>query len=305
MKLSLVIPIYNEEKIIDTLFNETTCALEQITHDFEIICVDDGSQDNSLQKLVTYHHQDPRLKVIALSRNFGHQAAYTAGLDYAQGDYVVMMDGDLQDPPELIQEMLAKAEAEHLDIVSGKRVSRQEKIPKRLLIYGFHFIFDKLSGLQDLQDTGNFALMNRRAIDALLSFKEKNRYLPGLRSFIGFRQGAVQYERRSRFEGKEKMNLSRLFKLAFDAIFSFSDVPIRLCLYIGLMGVIICVLAFFYVLLSKMMGIAPYGWSSTTLGIFFIGFIQLIFLGIMGEYLFRAYKETQGRPLYLIREFYG
>jgi dolichol-phosphate mannosyltransferase len=302
MKLSVIIPIFNEEAIIETLMERTLTALEPVTDDFEIVCVSDGSTDRSLKKLIRWHNKNKRVKVISLSRNFGHQAAYTAGLEYAKGNYVAMMDGDLQDPPELIPEMLRKAEGENLDVVHGKRKATRERGFKRFLAHCFHLIFAKLSGLHGIQDIGNFSVMNRKALDALLSFSEKNRYLPGLRSFIGFQQGMILYQREERPKGGSQMNFSRLFKLAFDAIFSFSNLPIRMCLYIGLLGVIICIIAFFYVLLSKLLGIAPYGWSSTTLAIFFLGFIQLVFLGVIGEYLFRVYKESQNRPIYVIDE---
>jgi glycosyltransferase involved in cell wall biosynthesis len=304
MELSLIIPIYNEEVVIDTLFERTIKALEPAIDDFEIVCVDDGSSDSSLKKLVSCHRRDKRFKVISFSRNFGHQAAYTAGLAYVKGEYVAMMDGDLQDPPELIPEMLRKAEKENLDVVYGKREGRLDRGLKQFLIRGFHFIFTNVSGMQGIQDVGNFSVMNRKAVDALLSFHEKNRYLPGLRSFIGFRQGPFVYQRGGRLQGDPKMSWCKLFKLAFDAIFSFSDLPIKICLYTGLVGMLICFLAFFYIVMSKILNIAPYGWSSTTLAIFFLGFIQLVFLGILGEYLFRAYKESQGRPMYLISEVF-
>jgi dolichol-phosphate mannosyltransferase len=304
MKLSLIIPIYNEEELIDTLFERTRKAIASATEDFEIICVNDGSTDRSLEKLVNYYSNDKRLKIISFSRNFGHQAAYTAGLEHAKGEYVAMMDGDLQDPPELIGEMLKKVEDEKFDVVYGKREASKEKFPKLFLSRTFHYIFRKMSHMSEIQNVGNFALMNRKALNALLCFKEKNRYLPGLRAFIGFNQSAVVYERQERIAGEAKMTFAKLLRLAFDALFSFTDLPIKLCLYTGLLGMVSCVIAFFYVILSKLTGIAPFGWSSTTLSIFFLGFIQLIFLGILGEYLFRVYKEAQDRPVYLISEIY-
>jgi dolichol-phosphate mannosyltransferase len=304
MKLSVIIPIYNEEELIDTLIERTRNAITSVTDDFEIICVNDGSIDRSLEKLVKSHHKDKRLKIISLSRNFGHQAAYTAGLEYAKGEYVAMMDGDLQDPPELIGEMLKKAENEKIDVVYGKRKASKQEFQKLFFARTFHYIFRKVSLMNEIQNVGNFAVMNRKALDALLSFKEKNRYLPGLRAFIGFHQDEVVYKRQERLAGEAKMTLAKLFRLGFDAVFSFTDLPIKLCLYTGLAGMVSCVIAFFYVILSKLTGIAPFGWSSTTLSIFFLGFIQLIFLGILGEYLFRVYRESQDRPLYIISEIY-
>lgn len=302
MKLSLVIPIYNEEALIAPLLQRTVAIMAAITEDFEIICVDDGSSDRSLERMLDFRRREQRLKIISLSRNFGHQAAYTAGLENARGDYVVMMDGDLQDPPELIPQMVEAAQTRRLDIIHARRTGRRETLFKRILLYIFHHVFNRLSGMENIRNIGNFSLMNRQALNALLSFKEKTRYLPGLRFFIGFRQGFVDYERDDRHAGRAKMSLSALYKLALDALFSFSEIPIRLCLLIGLTGVIICFAAFIYVLVSKFTGIAPFGWSSTTLSIYFMGFIQLIFLGILGEYLFRTYHESRNRPVYLIRE---
>ena len=189
MKLSVVIPIYNEEALIPRLLERVFTALSAIKAEIEVICVDDGSTDNSLQSLKAYHEKDERLKIISLSRNFGHQAAYTAGLEHTGGDYVVMMDGDLQDPPELIPRMVAMAESGTCDIVHARRTARREKFFKKLGLMLFHYIFKKLSGMEDVANIGNFSLMNRQSLQALLSYKERSRYLPGLRFYIGFRQG--------------------------------------------------------------------------------------------------------------------
>lgn len=304
VKLSVVIPIYNEEALIETLVERTMKALEPVDGSFEVVCVDDGSVDRSLEKLLDCRKKDDRIKVISLARNFGHQAAYTAGLEYARGEYTAMMDGDLQDPPELIADMLNKAENEGYDVVYGKRRARKESCHRLAFIKIFHFVFKKVFKMDEVENVGNFSVMNRQALNALLSYGEKNRYLPGLRFFIGFRQGEVLFDREDRLEGEPKMNFPRLFGLALDAIFSFSDLPVKVCLYLGLFGVIMCFLAFIYIILGKVLNIAPFGWSSTTLSIYFIGFIQLVFLGIIGEYLFRVYKETQNRPIYLIRNIY-
>jgi len=277
-------------------------ALSQVTEDFEVICVDDGSTDRTVAFLKDFHCKDRRLKIIRLSRNFGHQAAYTAGLEYAAGDYVIMMDGDLQDPPELIPKMVETAENGPYDIVHARRTGREEKFFKKMLLSVFHFIFKKLSGMREVANIGNFSLMNRQSLEALLRYKERSRYLPGLRFHIGFRQQVVEYARESRADGRAKMNLTALYRLALDALFSFSDIPIRLCFFTGLAGMLICFIAFVYVIVSKITGLAPFGWSSTTLSIYFMGFIQLIFLGILGEYLFRTYHESQNRPVYLVLE---
>lgn len=301
--LSLVIPVYNEENLIDALYERVRTSLLIVTKDFEVIFVNDGSTDNTLPKLLAYHEQDKRFKILTLSRNFGHQAAYTAGLNYAKGDYIGMMDGDLQDPPELLKEMYALMLTNNVDIVYGKRIERNEKKSKRLFIKLFHFIFKRLSRLKNIEQVGNFSLMSRKALAAFLSLKEKNRYLPGLRSFIGFKQGFVDYSRPDRSLGDAKMNFRKLSSLALDAIFSFSNLPVKICLYSGLIGVILIFLSVIYIIIGKMTGLAPLGWSSIILSIYFIGSVQLLSIGILGEYVYRIYKETQNRPIFLINSF--
>lgn len=301
--ISLVIPVYNEEVLIFELFNRVQKAMETAGQDFEVLLVDDGSQDSTLEKLKIVHSKDRRFKVVSLSRNFGHQAAYTAGLSYAKGEYIAMMDGDLQDPPELIPEMYRKAQAEDLDIVYGRRKQRQEKFFKRLFIKIFHSLYKRVSKLENIKQVGNFCLMSRKALKAFLSLQEKNRYLPGLRSFIGYRQGYIDYDRPDRELGEAKMSLLKLMTLAFDAIFSFSSLPVKICLYSGLSGVILIFLAAIYAVVSKLAGLAPVGWSAIILSIYFIGSVQLLSIGIMGEYVYRIYRETQNRPIFLVMEF--
>ena len=303
--ISLVIPIYNEEVLVEQLFHRTTQALSRITENFEVICVDDGSQDSSLEKLMAYHRAEPRFKVLVLSRNFGHQAAYTAGLTYAKGDYVVMMDGDLQDPPELIAEMYHKLVAESYDIIHGRRVERQERFGKQILIRLFHYAFKSFSRLEEAANVGNFSLMNRKALDAFLSMREKNRYLPGLRFFIGFKQGFVNYSRPDRLAGHAKMSFRKLASLAVSAIFSFSNLPVKLCLYTGLLGMVIFFAAGVYTIIDKILGTALPGWSSIVLSIYFLGSVQLVFMGIIGEYLFMVYREVQNRPIFIVKDFAG
>lgn len=301
--ISLVIPVYNEEVLIWELFDRVRKAMEAIGTAFEVIMVDDGSADTTLEKLRLCHDKDRRFKVLSLSRNFGHQAAYTAGLSYAKGDYVVMMDGDLQDPPELINEMYQKAVLEGLDIVYGRRKQRKEKPIKRLLIKMFHSLYKRVSNLENIKQVGNFCLMSKRALKAFLSLQEKNRYLPGLRAFLGFKQGYVDYSRPDRELGEAKMSLHKLITLAFDAIFSFSSLPVKICLYSGLVGVILILFAVGYAIIGKLAGLAPIGWSSIILSVYFIGSVQLLSIGILGEYVYRIYRETQNRPIFLVLEF--
>jgi len=302
--LSLVIPIYNEEKLIDELVRRIVAAIESVTGDYEIIFVDDGSADKSLDELLRHRERNSKIKILSLSKNFGHQAAYTAGLEHASGNIIGMMDGDLQDPPELIPQMFRKITEEDFDIVSGKRTGRRGHMGRNLSAVLFHLIFRNIGDIKNIENYGNYSLMKRIAVNALLAMKEKVRYLPGLRTFIGFKQGSVEYVRDDRFKGKPKMTIRKLFSLASDAIFSFSRFPIIFCLILGTIGTLVFMAAGIYVIIAKISGFAVPGWSSTLLSIYFLGSIQLVFLGILGEYVFRNYKESQNRPLYFVRKFY-
>lgn len=300
---SLLIPVYNEESLIDELVSRSVKALETFAPNYEILFINDGSTDATLEKLLAARKKHHRIKIIDLSRNFGHQAAYTAGLEMALGNYVAMMDGDLQDPPELLPEMYQKMKDEKLDIISGLRQGRKGK-RLRLVTNLFHALFKKVSEVDGIENSGNFSIMNRAAVNALLQMKESIRYLPGLRSFIGFKNGYFEYIREDRQKGEPKMTLSKLMVLGADAIFSFSKFPIKVCLFLGTFGTVIFMLAGIYAIVGKIIGVTLFGWSSTVLSIYFLGSIQLIFLGILGEYIYRIYKESQNRPIYLIRKFY-
>jgi polyisoprenyl-phosphate glycosyltransferase len=304
MKFSLVIPVYNEEKIIPSLIEESVKGLESFTGDFEIICVDDGSRDRTLEMLLQEKAKDARVKVLMLSRNFGHQAAYTAGLSFAKGDYIAMMDGDLQDPPALLKDMYSKLVNEDFDVVFGYRKERREAPIKKLLIKSFHQIFTRLSNINAPANVGNFSVMNRKALTAFLALQEKNRYLPGLRFFIGFKQGFVEYDRPDRTIGDAKMNFTKLLKLGLDAIFSFSKIPIRLCLIVGITGISFTLIGVLIVVIKKITGVAITGWSSILLSIYFLGSVQLLFLGVIGEYVHRIFVETQNRPIFIVKNYF-
>jgi dolichol-phosphate mannosyltransferase len=302
--LSLVIPIFNEEKLIDELVRRTILALESFTTDYEVIFVDDGSTDQSLNKILACQQKNRKIKILSLSKNFGHQAAYTAGLEHAKGKIVAMMDGDLQDPPELLSEMYRKIINEDFEIVSGKKTARRGNKGRNLNAFLFHLFFKHIGEIKNMENSGNYSMMKREAVDALLMMKEKVRYLPGLRTFIGYRQGYVEFVREDRFKGDPKMSFRKLSILAADAIFSFSRFPIRFCLILGTIGAIVFMGAGIYVVIAKIYGFAVSGWSSTLLSIYFLGSIQLIFLGILGEYVYRSYKESQNRPVYFVRKYY-
>ncbi len=300
--ISIIIPLYNEESLVNDLLFAVHSAMDPLNLQWEMIVVDDGSRDGTLSILKLAKEKDKHLRILCLSRNFGHQAAFTAGLEHASGDLVVMMDGDLQDPPALIPQMMEKLEKNALDVVLGRRTERNEEPFKRWSIKLFHKIFDSISGLDNAEDTGNFCIMRRPVVDALLLMKEQNRYLPGLRAFVGFKKGDVSYERPDRLKGNAAMGFRRLLSLAGDAIFSFSRWPVKLALYLGLFGVLFFLMAISYTFVSKIMGWAPLGWSSTFLTVSFFGSVQLVFLGIIGEYVYRIYKEVQNRPLYIVKE---
>lgn len=302
--LSLVIPVYNEEKLIDELVRRTLAALDSFIKDYEIIFIDDGSTDGSLDLLLSWQKRNGRITILSLSKNFGHQAAYTAGLDHARGEVVAMMDGDLQDPPELLSAMYRMITDEGYDIVSGEKTGRKGKKGRNLYSFLFHIVFRHIGEIKNMENSGNYSMMRRKAVNALIALKEKVRYLPGLRTYIGFRQGYIEFVRDERLLGKPKMSLHSLGILAADAVFSFSRLPIRLCMVLGAIGTLIFMAAGIYVLIAKAYGFAVPGWSSTLLSIYFLGSIQLVFLGILGEYVYRSYKEAQNRPIYFIRKLY-
>ena len=302
--ISVVIPLLNESSLVTELIRETTENLQLTGEAFEIICVDDGSTDNTVAKLLQFKEQNNSVKIISLSRNFGLQAALTAGLDYATGDYVVMMDGDFQDPPELIPVLLKKIQDTGADIVSAVREQRNEKLTRRIYTGVFHHIFSSMSESEQISQAGNFSIMTRKAHQAILRFSEKNRYLPGIRNFVGFKHTVILYDRPDRLRGKAKMSRKKLFSLAADAIYSFSKWPIKACLYFGLLGILIFLAAIVYTFFSKITGLAPIGWSSMFLAVSFFGSVQLTFLGLIGEYVYRIFKEVQNRPVYIVKEVY-
>lgn len=304
MKLSVIIPLFNEGSLVARLIDEVISNVITTGVPFEIVCVDDGSTDDTLQNLLKAREDRKNVGVISLSRNFGLQAAITAGLDFASGDYVVIMDGDFQDPPELIPALFNKITETQADVVSAVRSKRGEKFSKRFYIRVFHKVFKNVSEGDQVEQAGNFSILSRKAVNAILKFTENNRYFPGIRNFIGFKHEFVEYERPERNEGSAKMSQKKLFALAADAVYSFSKWPIKACLYLGLLGVVVFFLAIIYTLVSKFTGLAPFGWSSTFLAISFFGSVQLTFLGLIGEYIFRIYKEVQKRPIYIIKDIY-
>jgi dolichol-phosphate mannosyltransferase len=237
--ISVVIPLLNESNIVTRLVEEIYLNLKKTGESFEIVCVDDGSTDTTVQKLLDCRVTKSELKIISLSRNFGLQPALTAGLEYATGDFVIMMDGDFQDPPELIPVLFEKITKSGSDIITAVREQRNEKLGRKIYTNIFHRIFSTITEGDQVANAGNFCILNKKAHQAILKFPEQNRYLPGIRNFIGFKHEFIEYNRPERMDGKAKMDRKKLFALAADAIYSFSKWPIKICLYVCLLGVLI------------------------------------------------------------------
>lgn len=305
MLLSIVIPVYDEELIIDELYNRTTTALNQITNDWEVICVNDGSKDATLGKLLRYNQQEPRWKVIDLSKNFGHQKAIWAGLNFASGDYVGIMDGDLQDPPEAFRKFFEELKND-FDVVYAVRIKRKENYLKKSAYWVFYRFIKNILGIDIPIDTGDFCLMRRIVVQHIINMPEQSLFIRGIRNWVGFRQKGIEYERDGRFAGKPKYSLRSLMKLAYNGIFSFSDFPIQFLGRIGLYIIIASILYTIWIVTKKLVwGDVPQGFTTTILVIMFFGGVQLITIRILGEYVHRIYDETRKRPLFIVRSKYG
>ncbi len=299
---SLVIPVYNEEDLIQILFERTIRALELLPIPFEIICVNDGSRDSTYAKLLACHQKDARFKVLSLSRNFGHQSAILAGLHHAKGEVIGIMDGDLQDPPELFKDFYEKLE-EGFDVVYAVRKKRKEGVLKKAA-YKFYYRFLGRITSQDMPlDSGDFSIFRRNVLDKMLDMPEQSLFLRGLRAWVGFRQTGFEYERDERLAGDPKYNFARLLKLAYDGVFSFSRFPIKFVGYLGIFAVCFSIIYTIYLLSKKFFwGDVIEGYTSLILVIFFFGGVQLISLRILGEYVSRNYDEARGRPLFIVAE---
>jgi dolichol-phosphate mannosyltransferase len=297
--LSVVAPMLNEEPLVEAFYDRVCAALGEIP--FELVIVDDGSSDRTPDILERLAANDPRLRIVTLSRPFGHQTALTAGLDHATGEAVVMIDADLQDPPEVIPELL-----EHWcrgsDIVYAVRRTRAgESAFKLVTAKWFYRLISKLSSIELQQDAGDFRLMDRRALQALLSMRERNRYLRGMTVWVGFTQTAVPYERDARYAGETKYTLKKMVKFALDAVSSFSHVPLQLATVLGFLISGVAFMLVPVIVALRFFGNYLPGFSSITIAILLLGGVQLITLGILGEYVGRIYDEVKGRPLYFVR----
>ena len=303
---SFVIPVYNEEEVLPELYRRMKLVMEQLDGSAEAVLVDDGSRDRSYPLMLELHALDPRFKVVHFSRNFGKEVAVSAGLDLATGEAVVLLDADLQDPPELAVEMAARWR-DGYDMVYAKRDRRiNETWFKRHSSRLFYRTLKRISDVDVPLDVGDFRLVDRRALDAFRSMRERNRYVRGMFGWIGFKQIGVSYVRPGRFAGTTKWPLSKLVRLAFDGIISFSTAPLRMVLQIGFLVSIFSFVAGIAAIIIKLSGMyAISGWASITVLMSFIGGVQLTVLGVVGEYVGRIYDEVKQRPLYLVRELKG
>lgn len=299
--VSIVVPVYNEIEVIDTCYRRLTDVMESLReYDYELIFVDDGSLDGSWDKLMDIQSRDPRLKVIKFSRNFGHQIAITAGIDHAKGAAVVVIDADLQDPPEVIVEMIAKWEQGY-DVVYGVRKKRDgENWLKLFTAAAFYRVLRRFTHIEIPLDVGDFRLMSARAAHQLKRLREKDRFIRGLVSWIGFRQTGITYHREERFAGHTKYPLKKMAKFALDGITSFSSVPLKLASWLGFMTSLLAFLYLFSVFVQKAMGHTVEGWATIMVAMLFLGGVQLICLGIIGEYIGRIFNEIKSRPMYVI-----
>ncbi len=301
--ISVVIPIFDEERTLPELVHRLVEVLEAIGHPHELVFVNDGSRDRSLELLRELAREDPRIKVLSLSRNFGHQMAITAGLDHASGDAVVIMDGDLQDPPEVIPRLLEKWRA-GFDVVYAVRTARPgETRFKRATARLFYRFFARLSRLDAPLDAGDFRLLSRRAADHLRGLRETNRYVRGLSSWIGLRQVGISYTRDPRFAGATKYGIGRMVRLGLDGVSAFSSAPLQASLYVGVLVALGCGAYIAWSLYARLVLHATVrGWTSTVVIMLVLFAVQFVILGIYGEYIGRIYAEVKRRPLYIVEE---
>lgn len=301
--ISIVIPIFNEEQNIPTLYKELKNVLKK--YNYEIIFVDDGSSDSSEKVVKKIREKDTRIKLICLSRNFGHQIAITCGLDYSNGEATIIMDADLQDPPSIIPKMIEKWQ-EGFDVVYGRRVTRDsDSYFKKTTANFFYKIFYILSGTKIPQNAGDYRLISKKVILILRTTREYQRFLRGMISWIGFKQTGIEYIRGERYSGESKYTTMKMIKLALDAIFSFSYFPLRIASALGIMTAFGAIILIFYTIYIQSIGQTVKGWSSTIVIMLFLGSIQLISIGIIGEYMGRIYEEVKKRPLYIIKAVNG
>lgn len=304
--LSIVVPVYNEEESLPLFFEAITPILDGIDPNWEIVCVDDGSRDGTAALIRARHGEDPRIKLVSFSRNFGKEAALTAGIAHSAGNAIIPIDADLQDPPELIPEMVAKWREGYQVVLATRRFRRGDSFLKKYSALSFYWVIGGLSHNTIPKNTGDFRLMDRVAVDALNQLPERTRFMKGLLSWVGFRTTQIFYDRADRAAGNSRFNFFSLWRLALDGVFSFSTLPLQIWTYLGAgISLLSFIYATFLIVRTLVAGTDVPGYASLMVAVLFIGGIQLISLGIIGEYVGRIYREVKRRPLYLVQEALG
>lgn len=303
--ISVVIPVFNEQDNLSALYDRVSSILTQCEPGYEIVFVDDGSRDRSLELLHGFEARDRRVTIVELARNFGHQVAISAGLDHARGQGVIIMDADMQDPPEVLPQFIAKWREGH-DVVYAIREHRKEGWLKRQAYNLFYRLLQRIANIRIPLDAGDFCIMDRRVVDVLNGMPERNRFVRGIRSWVGLDQVGLAYERQARYAGETKYTFRRLLYLALDGLVSFSYVPLRMISIIGLcVSVMSFILAVFYAIQKLTVGLNPPGFATLIVAVFFLAGIQLITIGVIGEYVGRIFEEVKQRPLYVLRRVTG
>jgi dolichol-phosphate mannosyltransferase len=299
---SVVAPVFNEVETLPHFYKRMVAVMEELGEPFELVLVDDGSTDGSAGVPRRLHARDHRIRVISFSRNFGHQIAISAGLDYARGQAVVIIDSDLQDPPEVIPRLVERWK-QGAEVVYAQRTAREGETRFKLLTASlFYRLIHGITAINIPRDTGDFRLLDRQVVDALVTMREQHRFMRGLSAWVGFRQEAVSYHRQERFAGTTKYPLPKMIRFSLDAITSFSHVPLQLATTCGFLLAGISLFGIIVAALLRVFNHAIIGQASTLILVLFLGGIQLIFLGILGEYLGRIYDEVRARPLYVVRD---
>ncbi len=312
-KISVIVPCFNEEAVLPKLFARLTAVAATWGCDYEIICVDDGSRDRTWEILKAQNQTDSRWRCLCFARNFGHQTAVSAGLHFATGDAAVIIDADLQDPPEEISRLLEKWR-EGFDVVFATRKQRQDPLVKKILAWGFYRLLQNLTPLPMARDAGDFCLLDKKVVAVMNALPERNRYLRGLRTWCGFHQTSIEFDRADRAAGVPQYTFKKSFRLAMDGMFSFSTVPLRLATYLGLAVSVAAFLGAVFTFCEKVFAEqfarfgftpGPHGIPTLVISILFLGGVQLICLGILGEYIGRIYEEVKGRPHWVIQDAAG
>jgi dolichol-phosphate mannosyltransferase len=302
---SIVAPVFNEVETLPHFYERMVAVMDEQGEPFELVLVDDGSTDGSSEVLRAIHTHDHRVRVVSFSRNFGHQIAISAGLDYARGKAVVIIDSDLQDPPEVIPQLIERWK-DGADVVYAQRAVRDGETRFKLLTAAlFYRLIRRITSVNIPQDTGDFRLLDRRVVDALVTMREQRRFMRGLSAWVGFRQEAVPYHRQERYAGATKYPLNKMICFSIDAITSFSHVPLQIATTIGFILAGASLIGILVAVILRLLTHAIIGQASTLILVLFMGGVQLIFLGIIGEYLGRIYDEVRARPLYIVREVLG